>query len=91
MLLTNPRARATLPVMAWLARLVRYAAVGLLVVLIAACTIPLLLIAVLAPVGLAFAELSERRVGLGTGICFAAVFAVIKGVLGAVVQARPTS
>lgn len=69
--------------MAWLARLdararkwpaaVRWAYLGFRWLLI--------LLGVYGVIGLAFMEISEGRVGLGTGVLVAVTFGVIKGVL----------
>ena len=74
--------------MAWLERLISFAFVAVIVLLLTATTGAVIVIAIAAPVGLAITEVSERRVGFGTGCVVAGALALIKGILGAVSQAR---
>lgn len=72
----------------WLDRLVSGVFVAVITLLLAATTGAVVFIAIAAPLGLASVELSERRVGLGTGCLFVAAFVLIKGTIGAIARAR---
>lgn len=72
----------------WLDRLVSGVFVAFITLLLAATTGAIVFIAIAAPLGLALVELSERRVGLGTGCLVAGLLAIIKGVVGAIAKAR---